>query len=290
MPTRHPRSTSSDDDTSHNDDAFQPTVRRSRLLWDDDVLDPEATTYTSADPGPSPVPDWVITEDAARQFELGVLKTGKEADVHLVERTLGDRTNILAAKRYRDLSERSFRNDAKYRRRTGDRRTDLAMAQGTQRGMSFRASLWIQTEFDALSRLWSNGAPVPYPVQMLGTELMLEYLGDDDEAAPRLVNASAGLNRDALTDLYHQTLDALRIMLASGYVHGDLSPYNLLVWNERLWVIDFPQAVDPLLNPDGLQLLERDVANVCGWFAQKRVATDADAVLAELLNLLRGDA
>jgi RIO kinase 1 len=233
------------------------------------------------------VPEWVITDDAARQYELGVLKTGKEADVHLVQRVLGDRTNLLAAKRYRDLSERSFRDDAKYRRRTGDRRIDLAMAKGTRTGLSFRAGLWIQTEFDALGKLWSAGAPVPYPVQMLGNELMLEYLGDDDEAAPRLVNAATSLDKAALLDLYQQTLDALRLILATGYVHGDLSPYNLLVWNERIWVIDFPQAVDPWLNPDGLELLQRDIANVCGWFAQKGVATDANAVKSELLTLLR---
>jgi RIO kinase 1 len=288
LPTQHPRSRAPDDDAP-DQDSFQPITRQARVLWDDDVHDQEATTYTAATHGPDPVPEWVITDDAARQYDLGVLKTGKEADVHLVQRVLGERTNLLAAKRYRDLSDRMFRNDAKYRRRTGNRRTDLAMAKGTRAGMTFRAGLWMQTEFDALTLLWANGAPVPYPVQMLGSELMLEYLGDDDEAAPRLVHAANGLDRDALTDLYHQAIAALRLIVATGLVHGDLSPYNLLVWEEKLWVIDLPQAVDPLLNPDGLQLLERDVTNVCSWFAQKGVATDVRAVLAGLVSLLRGE-
>jgi RIO kinase 1 len=287
LPIRPPRDSATDDESFHPNDAFEPTRRPTRVAWDDDEPDPEATTYTSADAGPSPVPDWVITEDAARQFELGILKTGKEADVHIVQRVLGERTNLLAAKRYRDLSERSFRDDAKYRRRTGDRRIDLAMAQGTKAGLSFRAALWIQTEFDALSELWSAGAPVPYPVQMLGNELMLEYLGDDEEAAPRLVHAATGLGKDALRDLYEQSLAALRLIVGTGYVHGDLSPYNLLVWNERLWVIDFPQAVDPLVNPEGLGLLQRDVDNVCKWFAQKGIETDPVAVYVELITLIR---
>ena len=285
-----PRSRPRDDEDSPKHDAFQPTVHTPRPLWDDDVPDPEQTSYTSADPGPSPVPDWVITDDAARQFERGVIKTGKEADVHLVERVLGERTNLLAAKRYRDLDERAFRNDAKYRKRTGDRRVDLAMAQGTRAGMSFRAQLWLETEFDALGRLWEVGCAVPYPVQKLGVELMMEYLGDEDEAAPRLINAVSSLDADGRADVFAQLCEALRLMTSVGLVHGDLSPYNLLVWQERLYVIDLPQAVDPILQPEGLSLLERDVTNLCKWFASKGVPNDATALHRELLELLRSGA
>jgi RIO kinase 1 len=282
-----PRSRPRDDEDSPKHDAFQPTAHTPRKKWDDDVPDPEQSTYTSADAGPDPVPEWVITDDAARQYERGVIKTGKEADVHLVERVVGDRRNLLAAKRYRDLDERAFRDDAKYRKRAGDRRVDLAIAQGTRAGMSFRAQQWLETEFESLSELWSIGCAVPYPVQKLGIELMMEYLGDETEAAPRLVNAVAELDVDARRDLYEQLCEALRQMTSIGLVHGDLSPYNLLVWQERLYVIDLPQAVDPIVQPEGLSLLQRDVANVCKWFATKGVETDAVALSRELLEMLR---
>ncbi|HUP87602.1 MAG TPA: RIO1 family regulatory kinase/ATPase [Acidimicrobiales bacterium] len=283
-----PRSRPQDDEDSPKHDAFQPTSRTPRKNWDDDVHDPEQSTYTSADPGPAPIPEWVITDDAARQFERGVIKTGKEADVHLVERVVGDRTNLLAAKRYRDLDERTFRDDAKYRKRTGDRRVDLAIAQGTRAGVSFRAQLWLETEFESLSKLWEIGCAVPYPVQKLGVELMMEYLGDESEAAPRLVNAISALDVDARHDLFEQLCEALRLMTSISLVHGDLSPYNLLVWEERLYVIDLPQAVDPILKPEGLSLLQRDVTNLCKWFTSKGVATDAVALSRELLEMLRG--
>lgn len=264
-----------------------PSPHRPRPRWDDDPPDPEATTYTDAVHGPSPVPDWVITEDAARQFELGALKSGKEADVHLVERRLGHFTNVLAAKRYRNVEERNFRNDAKYRGRTGDRRTDLAMAKGTRVGMAFRAALWVDNEWSTLCRLWSAGAPVPYPVQRLGNEIMLEYIGDDDGAAPRLVQAASSMSAEELADVYEQLLAALRLFARAGIVHGDLSVYNLLVWQGRLVVIDFPQAVDPIRNTDGLDLLRRDVENLCRWFAGKGVAgVSAADVYTELLDLM----
>ena len=256
--------------------------------WDDDQPDLEASTYLAAEPGPDPVPEWVLTSGDARQVELGLLKTGKEADVHLVERRLGDRVNVLAAKRYRKFEDRMFRNDARYRagRRTGESRLDRAVADGTKAGMAFRARLWLTTEFETLGRLWSAGVPVPYPVQKLGNELMVELIGSPEEAAPRLVHAR--LDGSALRSAWTQLVDAMHAMTRCGVVHGDLSPYNILWDDGRIVVIDFPQAVDPVAHPEGLALLQRDVANVAGWFGRRGgragVDTDADELFRSLLD------
>jgi RIO kinase 1 len=104
---------------------------------------------------------------------------------------------------------------------------------------------------------------------------MLEYLGDEDEAAPRLM--AAELDEALATSLFAQCVVMLREMVDVGIVHGDLSPYNLLVWQDRLWVIDFPQAVDLYANSEAPALLQRDVANVCKFFAGEGVAA-ADPV------------
>ncbi len=258
-------------------------VRRPRAHRDDGVDDPFANTYLDAEHGPDPVPEWVITEDAARQYELGLLKTGKEAEVFLVERELGDRRQLLAAKRYRKPAERTFRDDARYRagRKTGDRRIDLAVAKGTLRGIEFRAYLWAGTEFETLGRLWSVGVSVPYPVQRAGTEVMLEYIGDEDQMAPRL--SDARVPRPRLAALCDSAVDQLHVITHAGVVHGDLSPYNVLMWNDALVFIDFPQAVDPQEGPDALALLQRDVTNLIGWFARKGVDVDPDAVYRDLM-------
>jgi RIO kinase 1 len=47
------------------------------------------STWLSVEPlarGPEPRPDWVVTSQGAVDTELGILKTGKEAHVHLLER------------------------------------------------------------------------------------------------------------------------------------------------------------------------------------------------------------
>jgi len=271
------------DDLVLRSDLFAKRLRHPPSHWDDEGdEDPNHSTYRSADHGPSPVPDWVITEDAARQVDVGPLKSGKEADVVLVERTLGQRRNLLAAKRYRGFDQRQFKNDARYRlgRRTGERRLDLAVAKGSSHGIRFRQALWVEREFEVLGRLWSAGVAVPYPVQKLGSELMLEYLGDDAAAAPRLAERRRA--RDELTELCWPLADDLRAMVRLQVVHADLSPYNLLVWRGRLHMIDFPQAVDPQ-TPDGMALLHRDVVNVFGWFARRGVPCDPESLFGDLV-------
>ena len=252
--------------------------------WDDDTPDLEASTYLAGDHGPDPVPDWVITSGDARQVDLGLLKTGKEADVHLVERRHGTEVNVLAAKRYRKFEDRLFRNDARYRegRRTGESRLDKAMAHGNKAGMAFRARMWLTTEFEVLCRLWSAGVAVPYPVQKLGSELMIELIGSVEEAAPRLVHAR--LDRHRLGDAWTQLVDAMHAMVRCGVVHGDLSAYNILWHDGRLVVIDFPQSVDPIAHPEGISLLERDVANVTDWFGRRGVDCDPSDLFTSLLN------
>src|SRR5205085_9007093 len=90
---------------------------------------------TAGERGPAPHPDWVVTELAAVDAELGIVKTGKEADVHLIRRAVPgtDRECLMAAKRYRGSEHRMFHRDAGYLegRRVRESRTNRAMAKRT---------------------------------------------------------------------------------------------------------------------------------------------------------------
>ena len=141
--------------------------------------------------GPQPYPDWLVTELAAVDTELGILKTGKEADVFLLRRGVPQTgpSCLLAAKRYRDAGHRMFHRDSGYLegRRVRESRASRAMAGRTEFGRQAIAGQWAIAEFIALVRLHESGVPVPYPVQVTGTELLLEFIGDaDGTAAPRL--------------------------------------------------------------------------------------------------------
>ncbi|MET9267159.1 RIO1 family regulatory kinase/ATPase [Amycolatopsis sp. NPDC004079] len=247
------------------------------------------TNWDDADQGPHPRPDWVVTELAAVDTDLGVLKTGKEADVHLLRRNLpGEDGVLLAAKRYRSDEHKLFHRDAGYLegRRMRRSREMRAMAGRTSFGRNLIAEQWAVAEFAVLSRLWTIGAPVPYPVQRHGTEILLEFLGESDgTAAPRL--AQLRPEPDELADLWEQAVSALELLAGQGLAHGDLSAYNLLVHEGHLMVIDLPQAVDVIANPRGREFLARDVANLAGWFHGRGLServTDTDDLVRELEN------
>ncbi|BCJ61364.1 serine protein kinase RIO [Micromonospora endophytica] len=256
---------------------------------------PAWSSWDDAVHGPQPHPAWLVTELAARDTELGVLKTGKEAEVHLVRRAVPDtdRSCLLAAKRYRDPRHRLFHRDAGYLegRRVRRSREMRAMVGRTAFGRQMIAGQWAAAEFGALARLWEIGSRygtinVPYPVQLRGTELMLEFLGDPDEgrAAPRL--AELRPDPTELRDLWAQLVDALVVLARAGYAHGDLSPYNLLVCAGRLVLIDLPQVVDVVANPQGREFLARDVRIVATWFVARGLPPGlADpSALTELLS------
>lgn len=106
----------------------------------------------------------MITEHAAVDTELGVLKTGKEADVHLVERAVPrtDRRALVAAMRFRSAGHRMFHRDAGYLegRRVRRSRETRAMANRTRFGRDILAGQWASAEFAALSTLWADGVAV----------------------------------------------------------------------------------------------------------------------------------
>jgi RIO kinase 1 len=236
------------------------------------------STWDVAEHGPQPRPDWVITDLAAEDTELGVLKTGKEADVHLLRRAVGmdGPSCVLAAKRYRSADHRLFRRDSQYLegRRMRKSRENRAMEGRTSFGRNLIAEQWAVAEFSALGRLWAAGVPVPYPVQREGTELLMEFVGSDDgAAAPRL--AELRPVGDDLRHLWHELLVVLATLAGEGLAHGDLSAYNVLVRDGLPVLIDLPQVVDLTINPAGPEFLARDVRNIANWFTARGLPSDA---------------
>ena len=249
--------------------------------------------------GEPPAPSWLITH-SYEDRDAGVLKSGKEAEVFLVERVSPTGSHLLAHKRYRprypkkgELEELGFskgtiyRADAVYQAGWGLKpRERRALDQGSRFGHQLAAHMWPYIEKSTLERAWRAGASVPYPVELTEDGLLMEYIGDRSGAAPRL--AGAGLSRAEANDALEQLLRSLRAMSAERIVHADLSAYNMLWWQGRLVIIDFPQAVDSLSNPHAPDLLHRDLINVHGWFSRQRADFDVEQVYVELLGLLFG--
>jgi len=234
--------------------------------------------------GPAPRPDWVITADGAIDTEIGILKTGKEADVFLVERAVPDGpATLMAAKRYRSTDHRNFHRDSGYTegRRVRRSRDQRALQKGSAFGRQVAAGQWAYAEWSALCSLWSDGVPVPYPVQIDGTEILMEFVDIDGQGAPRL--AQVRPEPTIVESYFDQLRDAMSILARHHLAHGDLSPYNILAQGERLVIIDLPQVIDIVGNPNGMDFLQRDCRNVCQWFVSRGLDVDADDLFGELV-------
>ena len=295
----------------------EPSRKRRRRRFDDDIdtrarrgahtdltdlaalderfgIDPDGppegdrwSTWDGAEHGPEPRPAWVITEHAAVDTELGVLKTGKEADVHLVERAVPGtgRRALMAAKRYRSAEHRLFHRDAGYLegRRVRRSREMRAMANRTGFGRDLLAGQWAGAEFAALA---GSGPPAwrcPTPCRSTARSCCWSSSGRTT-GRPRHGSPSCGPTRTQLCDLWHQLVDALLGLARHGLTHGDLSAYNLLVHDGRLVLIDLPQVVDVIGNPQGPAFLARDAQRMAEWFIAHGLPADAgpDTLLDEL--------
>ena len=261
--------------------------------YDDLASDQRWSTWLSVEPlsrGPEPRPDWVVTSQGAIDTELGILKTGKEADAYLLDRTDPhdpEQSVVMVAKPYRTTDHRTFHRSAAYTegrsmKRSRDQR---ALKRKSTFGREVANAEWAVSEWSALIRCWQLGLPVPYPVQVDGTEILMEWVrveGEDGPAtAPRLAQTRPHPN--LLASWFDQVRDVLFTLTQSGLVHGDLSAYNILAAGDRLVVIDLPQMIDLVGNPQGFDYLLRDVTNVCGWFRSRGLEVDEQALFGELM-------
>jgi RIO kinase 1 len=243
---------------------------------------------------------WLIAApEEYEEHDLGPLKTGKEAEVFVVERVAPDgRSCLLAHKRYRpravthkgELEALGFQragnfvHDGAYRegRTFAKSRDRRAAARKSRYGRALLGRQWPDHEFETLGRLAEAGVSVPLPVERTSDGVLMQYLGDRTAAAPRLVQA--GLTRADAARAAALLADDLGRMVEAGVVHADLSVFNLLWWRERVWTIDVPQAVDIATNPQALEFLHRDLSNVAAWFEGHGVPFAVDDLFSELVG------
>ncbi len=213
---------------------------------------------------------------------ISEIKSGKEATVYLVKGPQG----YMAAKLYRDAVVRSFKKDLVYKmgRYINKARQKKVMALSGKAGLDTELALWVQHEYDQLWMLHNAGLPVPTP--MLGpktTELaqagrvvLMELIGNKDEPAPRLSDAS--LTEKEVEFAYERSLGILIELLRLERVHGDYSAFNLL-WHEGdIVMIDFPQMVNIEENPQALEILRQDLQSLCSSFRNMGLDKDPDVL------------
>ena len=142
-------------------------------------------------------------------------------------------------------------------------------------------AMWTEKEYRNLARLEKIQIPAPRPVGFEENIVVMTLLGCNGIAAPQL-NELEGGDYAALSRM---VLAARETLVSRAHlVHGDLSPYNIVVWDKKPYIIDVSQAV-LVSHPEAAGLLEADFRNVAGFFELKDVdVEDYYRVGAELTD------
>lgn len=199
---------------------------------------------------------------------LNIVKSGKEATIYRCRAHPSTGQEFLVAKFYRPFNQRSFKNDAIYQqcRREWSGGNARALKRKSKWGREAQFSNWVNAEFGTLHRLYRAGANVPQPFGSSRDTILMEYLGDGELSAPKLNDIS--LNQNEAETLYRQIMQDVQIMLDADRIHGDLSAFNILYWQNSPKIIDFPQSIHPRRNPQALSLLQRDIKNLYKYFSR----------------------
>jgi len=141
-------------------------------------------------------------------------------------------------------------------------------------------NIWVRKEFRNLKRMRKNGLRVPEPLFSLKNVLVMEFIGDDKAASPRLKDIEVEDPRA----LFDELLEMLAVIWQTcDLVHADFSEYNILWLEERPWVIDVGQAVTTR-HPSAKEFLVRDVTRLTEWAGRRGHEAEVAESLVRVLD------
>ena len=165
----------------------------------------------------------------------------------------------------------------------------LAYIEGDPRfegllGRSTRALVyaWARKEFRNLKRALDVGVRVPEPIDIEKNVLVMEFIGEEGVPAPLMKEVEL----EDPEEVFWVLMDYVgKLYQEAELVHGDLSEYNVMIWDGEPVLFDLSQAVT-LDHPMAEYFLERDLRNILRYFSRKGVNVPS---LEEALRMVRGE-
>jgi RIO kinase 2 len=190
------------------------------------------------------------------------LGVGKESDVYEVQSY-----KPMALKYHRE-GYTNFREVMKEREYTADR---------DHVSWLYTARKAAEREYEALETLYPD-VSVPQPIDTNRHAVVMEKI-DGVELS------RTGLEPGQVVPVLELVLAEMQTAYREGFVHADMSEYNVFVTTEGVVVFDWPQAI-PTDHENSEELLARDVDNIVSYFQRKYPArvgsVDTDAVAEAL--------
>ncbi|SEW08613.1 serine/threonine-protein kinase RIO2 [Halobacterium jilantaiense] len=137
-----------------------------------------------------------------------------------------------------------------------------------------------EREYDALETLYPT-VNVPRPVDQNRHAIVMEKIDGTELSKAKLEPAQAS----GVLDL---VLREVAAAYREGYVHADVSEYNVFVNEDGVVLFDWPQAT-PTDHENARELLDRDVENIVRYFQQKYPSDVPDADLTAVADAVAAD-
>ena len=279
--TRHAGKLRLDNQQSGLDGKTNRTVDKSDRATSEQVLDPRTRMILLQ----------MINRNIVSEVN-GCLSTGKEANVyHALSVSQDDSSEAAVAPLHRAIkvyktSILVFKDRDKYV--TGEFRFRQGYNKSSNRAM---VKVWAEKEMRNLKRIYAAGIPCPEPVYLRLHVLVMGFLGDKRGIpAPRLKDiVLEGDDVDARWKaLYLELLGHMRTLYRTcRLVHADLSEYNVLYHEDKLWVIDVSQSVEHD-HPKSLDFLRMDIKNISDFFKRKGVDVLLERAIFDFITATPG--
>lgn len=143
---------------------------------------------------------------------------------------------------------------------------------------------WAERGFKNLKLLRSANIDCPEAISLKKHVLVMTFLGSNAKPSPQLKNAD--LTEDQLRRSYEQVIDIMeRMYRQCDLIHGDLSGYNLIWHNEKVYVIDVSQSMFTS-HPNANAFLYRDCKNILDFYRKSGLTDVLDE--KSLFTLISG--
>lgn len=137
---------------------------------------------------------------------------------------------------------------------------------------------WTQREYRNLFLAREANVKVPQPITFKDNILVEEFIGDNDPS-PKL-NKKTPINKK---EFFDKIIKNMKNLYKAKLVHADLSPFNILNYNEEPVFIDMSTCTT-IEGSRAEEYLERDVRNVCIFFNKLGLKIDEKKILKQIQN------
>ncbi|MHA2139764.1 MAG: RIO1 family regulatory kinase/ATPase domain-containing protein [Candidatus Hodarchaeales archaeon] len=194
---------------------------------------------------------------------------GKESNVHL---GMNDDGKEFLVKFHR-LGKLDFR---------ATRKSRTFIAEKRHLSLLYQSRLSAEREYNALSALYTNGVSVPKPIAQNRHLVTMEIVQGQDLF--RIKRSDFG-NEEEIALLFQNIIQEVKKCVKHGYIHGDLSEYNIRLNDDDFPVlIDWPQYIETD-EPQAVEILTRDCQNVMNFF-EKKFLVKIHYEISEILKML----